>query len=91
LTSIQKNTVADIHIIPGWNDYKVMSKNYIKEMRKKRGLTQEQLAELMDVGQGTIARHERGERKMKWESTSSAAFFRAIMSTCSWKFRRTLR
>jgi transcriptional regulator with XRE-family HTH domain len=73
LTSIKKNTVAEIHIIPVWNDYKVMSKNYIKEMRKKRGLTQEQLAELMDVGQGTIARHERGERKMKWETIQAYA------------------
>ncbi len=41
-----------------------MTENNLKNIRKDRGLTQVKLAEIMDVEQGTVQRHEAGTRDM---------------------------
>lgn len=41
--------------------------NRIKQIRERRGLTQDQLAELVDTTQPTIMRLERGQRKLTVE------------------------
>lgn len=56
----------DVTLLPHW--YKTMyMKNYIKEIRKSRGITQERLAEMMNTTQVTVQRHESGARRLKMD------------------------
>lgn len=41
-----------------------MNANELKELREKLGLTQEQLAKLLDVATNTVSRWELGERSI---------------------------
>lgn len=45
-----------------------MFSDKLQEVRKKKGLTQQGLAELMGTTQANIARYEKGERKPKLET-----------------------
>lgn len=42
-------------------------KNYIKDIRNERGITQGQLAELVGLDQTTVQRHESGSRRLSYE------------------------
>ncbi|PZQ48915.1 MAG: hypothetical protein DI551_00665 [Micavibrio aeruginosavorus] len=66
LVSMKKCTNADIHPIPFWNNTFGM-KNYLRELRKTRELTQEQLAELVGTTHATVQRHENAKRRLTQE------------------------
>lgn len=57
-------TNLDIPSTPNWYKIVPMQKNFIKEVREDRNLTQEQLAEKMDTTAATVQRHEKGKRKL---------------------------
>ena len=47
--------------------------NRIKEIRKKRGLTQEQLGKLLNISQTMVAQYENNKRKPKLETLQKIA------------------
>lgn len=54
----------DIQYTPICHNTIRMAKNYIKEIRLHRRLTQEELAEIMGISHATVQRHENGKRQL---------------------------
>lgn len=52
-----------------------MIKNRIKELRKKKGLSLQQVADVVGVGNSTISRYETGKREPKLETWKALSDF----------------
>lgn len=66
LLSIENCTILDITSGPIRNKNWSM-KNFLREIRTQRGLTQEKLAELVGTSHPTVQRHENSKRRLTHE------------------------
>ncbi len=69
----------DIFIIPQWyNNVKGVKRLRLKELRKKKGITQQKLALDLNMNQNTISRYETGEREADYATLILIADYFAV-------------